>query len=138
MTRVNPTELRIGNWVALPVIGSRACVTMVGRGGINIDLDNIDLDPGDDYFESEEVYAIELNAEHLTRLGFTWIPSFKAWRKSNVFLNWRSKRQVFVVNVKMPTMKYVHQLMNYYHAVTGAELTYDRLMVVELPEIPSK
>lgn len=130
LKNIPSNHLRLGNFVALPVIASTACITAIEKDGVRIDLDNIDLDPGDDYFEIGEVYGVRITEDVLMRCGFTQVKNSKDWRKGRVFLHWRSQRQAYMIRANMPPMEHLHQLQNYYHAVVGEDLIYNRDMVM--------
>lgn len=66
-----------------------------------------------------EAEPIPLTGDAL--LGFGFVSFWKDFIKDGIILH--NRKRGFVVNKKIPIIKYVHQLQNLYHALCGKELT---------------
>jgi hypothetical protein len=76
------------------------------------------------YYETYSQYLhfikpIELNEAWLKSFGFK--PFSKDFQKNAVIIH--TRKRGFVVNTKIPVLKYVHQLQNLYYALRGEELS---------------
>ena len=118
---IAPSELRIGNYVLIgslvwtPIDGILSSQVFACNGvGINY----IDIDP------------IPITPEWLERLGFEWDIYYQGYCDGNYLVNIRENGTISFAYGKrrhdemqfLPYIKYVHQLQNLYHAITGNEL----------------
>jgi hypothetical protein len=127
-------ELRIGNYVKinniefhprlqnriLKVSGINKCVGVVDKtySNYSINLEHI-MQNENYYYDTYSqflnfVEPIELTKELLVRLGFK--PFSKDFQKNNIIIH--TRKRGFVINTKIPIIKYVHQLQNIYHYYT--------------------
>lgn len=109
-------ELRIGNLVYV----TDNLTNLIFKEITPINIHNLmhltgwDKSPIDIEFE-----PIPLTEEWLVKFGFK--PLVKDWQIKGLILH--TRKRGFVVNKKIPIVKYVHQLQNLYFALTGEELT---------------
>ena len=111
------TELRIGNWVKLDLVGTQNQVTQILQKGVNC---------GSIGVLYEMIKPIPLTEEWLERFG--WVKSKDRsyfWHDSNLSL-WFNDNGLFIESVGGKLyIKHLHQLQNLYHALTGEELQTD-------------
>jgi len=121
---INVSEIRLGNYYQ-------------DRGGKILRVDFVEyLESGRStkfgekmYLNDEEVHPmteysdcanpIELTKEWLIKLGFK--PFCKDFQKNSIIIH--SRKRGYVINTKIPIVKYVHQLQNIYFALRGEELS---------------
>ena len=68
--------------------------------------------------EWNSVYPIELNHEWLIKLGFK--PFCKDYQKNGIIIH--TRKRGFVLNRKVPVIKFVHELQNLYFVLRGENL----------------
>lgn len=131
---ISPTELRIGNWIAIPECAIRAKVKTLDTKRFAVFDEEIDLDPKD-VFGYESAEPIPLTPEILEKLSFTKsnLSVDDIWYVQPLFENIHYRLRQFAgqwifsygfINYdhELCTMKYVHQLQNGYYFLTGEEL----------------
>ncbi len=116
-------DLRIGNYV-FDKHGRIATVKTIGM------FDNIRLTAsGYYYFESAKLFyckPIPITEEWLLRFGFEQeygIMSFVKDDRSSIKITYETLADFYRLYPYTYKIKYVHQLQNLYHALTGEELT---------------
>jgi hypothetical protein len=110
---MNANELRLGNWVH-PVFPMK--VVSIYNDEI---LCNFQGNEGDVWeFNPKDLDGIPLSYEWLANFGFKKEGMHQLWKSVNF---WVQETQVgfFYNGIEI---KYVHQLQNLYHALTGKEL----------------
>lgn len=111
------TDLRIGNWVSDE------------NGDYQIEAEHLD----DDVFPIQQTWGILITEEWLLRLGFekrfTYSSKLFDYPKHHfgIYLeppiDTNDKWNVLGVNHRV-NLKYIHQVQNLFHAMTGEELTF--------------
>ena len=129
---INANELRIGNNIAIPECGIQAKVKMLDTKRFAIDIEGIDLSPGENVFEYQSAEPIPLTPEVLEKCGFEleeYIGSRKIlWLKNNFRVEFLANKQVAVFytyeKCLITYLDNLHRLQNLYFALTGTELEY--------------
>jgi hypothetical protein len=120
-------ELRLGNWVLTP--DGSVQITDIFNGGINLSDDKYEAYPD---YSMDQVSPIPLTPEILEAAGFE-----KGCLTKRINEDWfiyyndgmwlqvekQGKRDYICERISQFHIKYVHQLQNYFHALTGSELT---------------
>ena len=144
---IKANELRIGNWVSIPECGIVSSIKTIDSKRFAINIDNVDLSPGEDIFNYESAIGIPLTPEILEKCGFEQLPHFTVqnnWFKKigrdrvvSVACVGTPNEMVFINEEVPPEVKniivarnydydgktYLHQLQNLIFALTGEELT---------------
>lgn len=102
---MDATELRIGNYVSLP---DKPYFAFRVNGDSICNFWNGTLD----------IHPCELNEDWLQYLGFK--PLGKDWQLNGIIVH--TRKRGYVINKKVPIIKHVHQLQNYYYANRNEEL----------------
>lgn len=108
---MNPTELRIGNFVS-DIHASDSFFAKVRK------IECSRCYYGGYHSAYSDLKPIPLNEEWLLKLGFK--PFSKDWSKSVIIIH--TRKRGYVLRKSVPTIKYVHQLQNLFFALTGEEL----------------
>ena len=121
---INTNEIRLGNyyqdrggkWLRVDFIEyiEKGFSTKFGQ---KMFLENQEVHPMTEY--SDYANPIELTKDWLVKFGFK--PFSKDFQKNAVIIH--TRKRGFVVNTKIPVIKYVHQLQNLYYALRGEELS---------------
>ena len=128
---MEPTELRIGNFIQYNSPDHSICFDLVV--GINYSDDfhvhMVELH-GRTPININGISPIPITPEWLERLGFEWDIYYQGYCDGNYIVNIRENGTISFAYGKrrhdemqfLPYIKYVHQLQNLYHAITGNEL----------------
>lgn len=126
---INPTELRIGNWIQLHDGNSRIVVSLM-PADISTwpeDKSQVDTKPAKEY------EPIHLTEEWLVKFGFgrrLETNGYYCFTNGVIELNHKFQLELFDSRPEEettknfnPPLQYVHQLQNLYYALNGEELT---------------
>jgi len=133
---IKPSDLRLGNWLYIPMVNMMGQVTSIGQEEIRIGNGPCDGKGLRYDFSNDIVQSIPLTEEWLVRFGFTKEkPGSHTYEKGllSVYCNDSLGTNLFVVSLKpYPDSKplrapffdytHVHQLQNLFFALTGDEL----------------
>ncbi len=114
------TELRVGNWVKLDLVGTQNQVTQILEKGVNC---------GSIGVLYEMIKPIPLTEEWLERFGFFKDGEYWYRRPAKIPpIYWINSKPLYGINLGSPSLgmfSYVHELQNLIHALTGEELQTD-------------
>ena len=114
---IQPTDLRIGNWANFTFYGVTKQRKVYGVIGDSVYVDEKTT------YEISMVSAIELTEEIFIKCGFKKI--WSCWRLGpfSLAINFdKSSTRYFYTSNCFIEVKYLHQLQNLYHVLTGQEL----------------
>ena len=129
---VDPKELRIGNWIQT----NSGILKVVN--GINYEwepMEHIVYDDTHIGYSNDELSPIPITPEWLERLGFKSDQFFDDTRPifylGDFYIDWDTLQpQDCGFDIAKIKIKYIHQLQNLYHALTGQELTVKELTAI--------
>jgi len=123
---VSVTDLRIGNYVIYnnkeigTITGVQAFLFNNGKVAINQRLDI--------FYHTENIKPIPLTEEWLLKLGFVSNPYQDRYDKGIFHIECdKTKGKIDLWVYGSPHIKYIHQIQNLYHALTGLDLQIGNL-----------